>query len=466
MSATVNSVLDPANPGSWSAVPFETLFSLSKDEVEGAQREALARRFEVLRPQIVALDNLASRQGVDRIETFADAPPVFFDHRVYKSYPLNLIEQRNFDRLTAWLQRLTTQDVVSVPLDGVSSVDSWLDRLDEHEMLVCHTTGTSGKLSFIPRSQIEWPAFVHANFEGHRALFGVDLRTEQIPYFVTLYSRGHWHAAKVDRLLAQVQAGGEENRHVLYDFALSSDLLSLAARLQEADDQGELDKLDIDPKILEERTRLIERSSHREEDMQKWFFNLAEEYRGQRVRIQGSSADLVRVAMKGRELGVDCQFAPDSLLLGGGGLKGLKDAPADWEQFLRETFGIEQTRMVYSMSESLGMAPRCEHGFYHFFPYTLPIVLDEDFAALPREGVQTGRMALFDMLAETYWGGFVTGDRVTIHWDYACECGWTGPRIDGNIARFSELEGGQDDKLSCAGTAEAYNSFMDYVAGI
>ena len=117
------------------------------------------------------------------------------------------------------------------------------------------------------------------------------------------------------------------------------------------------------------------------------------------------------------------------------------------------------------MTECMGYAPLCTAGYYHFFPYTLPMLLDPDGNVLPREGVQTGRCAFVDLLAESYWGGFITGDRVTIYWDDDCECGWTGPRIERTIARFSELEGG-DDKISCAGTEEAYSEFMDYVSNI
>ena len=40
-----------------------------------------------------------------------------------------------------------------------------------------------------------------------------------------------------------------------------------------------------------------------------------------------------------------------------------------------------------------------------------------------------------------------------------------GPRLERNIARFSELEGG-DDKITCAGAEEIYNEFMDYVSSI
>jgi hypothetical protein len=466
MSQAVTAVLDPADPGSWGSLPFEAMFSLPQHEVEKAQLAVLARRFETLRPGVAALNNLAMRQGVDRIDGFADAVPVFFDHRVYKSYPLNLIEQRKFDRLTAWLQRLTTHDLASIPLDGVRSVDSWLDRLDEHGMLVCHTTGTSGKLSFLPRSQSEWPGWSSAHFEVFRALIGVDLRAVQIPAFLTTYRKGHWLGAKLSSLSAGLQPGGDANRHVLYDFALSSDLLSLAARLQTAEEQGELDQLDIDPEILQQRAQLIERGRSREADVQQWFSQLADEYKGRRVFIGGNSSDLIQLALKGREQGVACEFAPDSMLVTGGGMKSFKDAPADWEQLLKEFFGVARIDSLYGMSECMGFAPRCAHGYYHFLPFTLPIVLDEDFAALPRRGVQTGRMALFDLLAETYWGGFISGDRVTVYWDYACECGWTGPRIDANIARFAELEGVSDDKLTCAGTAQAYGEFMDYVGAI
>ena len=41
---------------------------------------------------------------------------------------------------------------------------------------------------------------------------------------------------------------------------------------------------------------------------------------------------------------------------------------------------------------------------------------------------------------------------------------WKGPRIGPVITRFHEMEGG-DDKITCAGTADAYNEFMDFVAG-
>ena len=84
---------------------------------------------------------------------------------------------------------------------------------------------------------------------------------------------------------------------------------------------------------------------------------------------------------------------------------------------------------------------------------------------LPRKGVQTGRYAFFDLMPETYWGGFISGDQVTIHWEEDCPCGWKGPRIGPVDYPFPEMEGG-DDKITCAGTAQAYNEFMDFVSQV
>jgi hypothetical protein len=92
------------------------------------------------------------------------------------------------------------------------------------------------------------------------------------------------------------------------------------------------------------------------------------------------------------------------------------------------------------------------------------MLMGQDGKPLPREGVQKGRMAVFDLLAESYWGGFVSGDEVTMHYDDQCPCGWRGPRIEKTIRRYSEMEGG-DDKITCAGSAKAYDEFMDYVMG-
>jgi hypothetical protein len=217
--------------------------------------------------------------------------------------------------------------------------------------------------------------------------------------------------------------------------------------------------------LLQKREQMIEQGRRRDSDMEAWFTKLIADHRGQRVKINGTFADLTRVAMAGKAKGLKCAFAPGSFFLCGGGMKGFKNPPADWEELIKSFFGIDKICRTYGMSECMTTTPCCSHGFHHFLPFTIPILLDAEMHELPRTGVQTGRLAVFDLLAETYWGAFISGDQVTMHWDDDCPCGWKSPRVTKDITRFSTIEGG-DDKISCSGSAEAYNEFMDYVTQV
>ncbi len=70
-----------------------------------------------------------------------------------------------------------------------------------------------------------------------------------------------------------------------------------------------------------------------------------------------------------------------------------------------------------------------------------------------------------DLSAETYWGGGVSGDEVTVTWDQKCACGRPGPFISPTIARLSELQGG-DDKISCSGAQAAHDKALAYLANL
>ena len=450
------------HPGAWAQYKYEQLFEISQNSLDEVQLAALQYRFAQLKDGVAALERLAKKQGVTRIDRISDALPLFFDHRVYKSYPISLIENRDFPKLTAWLNRLTTHDLLKMDLGGLTTLDSWLDRLESYGMMIGHSTGTTGKLSFIPRSRVEWPAWSASYYEAHRASTGVDSTREFMPTFLPTYRGGYQMGMRMMMLFNIPGAGGPEEYHTLYQTPLSADLMSLAGRLQSAEEKGELDRLALDSVLLRKRQEMIEQGRRRPQDLEAWFTKLIEQYRGRRVKIGGNSAELARIALTGKAKGLKCSFAAGSVLFSGGGMKGVKDVPADWEDQVKEFFGIERICSMFGMSECIGSVPPCAQGFFHFMPFIIPILLDGEGRELPREGVQTGRLALFDLLAETYWGGFISGDQVTMHWQEDCSCGWKGPRMAKTITRFAEMEGG-DDKITCAGSARAYDEFMDYV---
>lgn len=454
----------PENPGAWAQHCFEDLFALAREEREALQLEALRFRFARLNGKLPALTTLVSKQGVEDIRQISDVLPICFDHRVLKNYPLNILENRDFKRLTSWLNKLTIHDLMRVDLDGLTTIDGWLDRLATFGMLIGTSSGTTGKLSFVPRSRDEFASWRVSYLEVNRAASGVDALNDALPMFSAVYRGGHQMMLKIQSLFAAEMAGGPQHWHTLYSGTMPADLMALSGKLQAAEERGELDQLDIDPALLEQRQQMLEQGRRKEADMEAWFAKLVDDYRGKRVRIGAPFAELYRLAKAGNEKGLKPDFAPGSVLMGGGGMKGYKDAPDNWEEVIKKFFGINKIANMYGFSECIGHAPMCDHSYFHFLPYTIPMVLDDQACELPREGVQKGRLAVFDLLAETYWGGFISGDEVTMHWDERCECGWGGPRIEKEVRRYSEAEGG-DDKITCAGSAQAYNEFMDFVAG-
>jgi len=463
-AAIDTSHLSPEAPDTWLDHGFEPIYELSWRDYADVQLTALKLHFAKVSGRVAALDKLADREGIKSIDSIEEGLPLLFDHRVLKNYPLSLIETRDVGRLNSWLDRLTTHDLSKVDLTGVNTVDGWLDKLDDFGMLVGHSSGTTGKLSFVPRSQIEFSSWQRTYYEAQRATTGVDAYTDKVETFFPGYRGGHQMMMKMLELFNVPAAGGSEHYHTLYNHHISSDLLSLAARMQAAEDRGELDRLGLDPALLTAREELIAQGKRREQDIQAWFFDLFEGNRGKRVKLGGSFGDLIKTARNGIDKGLKPEFAAGSFIMTGGGMKGLKDAPDDWEGYVRDYFGIDKIGMFYGMSEVMSMSPRCSAGNYHIMPHTIPLLFDRDMNLLPRKGQQTGRYAFYDLLPQTYWGGFISGDQLTIDWEEDCSCGWKGPRILPQITRFAEMEGG-DDKISCAGTQQAYNEFLDFVSG-
>lgn len=459
---TIN--LQPDNPAAWTYRPFEELYAIPREEREKLQLEAVRLSFARLRDRVPALKKLADRQGVDSIEKLDDVLPVCFDHRVLKNYPIQIIENRDFAKLTAWLDKLTVHDLKKVDLTGLTTIEEWLDRLDAYGMLITYSSGTTGKLSFVPRSLDEFGPWKFHYYNVTRASSGLDPWTTRLPTFFPGYRGGHQTMLRIMSMFNMEMAGGSEHYHTLYDSHIPADLMALSGRLQAAEDRGEVERLGLESGLLEQRQQMLEQGRRREQDMEVWFSKLIEEFRGKQVKIGGTFSDLYRVAKAGMDKGVRCEFAPGSILTGGGGMKGYKDAPDDWEAQVKDFFGIDRLGNQYGFSECIGNAPLCEHGFFHFLPYSVPLLMDPDGNSLPREGVQTGRLVLVDVIPTSYWGGFISGDEVTVHWEEDCPCGWGGPRVAKSIRRFSEKEGG-DDKITCAGSQQAYNEFMEFVAG-
>jgi hypothetical protein len=444
----------------------EALFARSADELwltdpaerEASQLAAMSERFEEARPRIAQLDKLACLQGVDSIETLNDVAPLLFQHTVYKSYPVSLLEKGRFDVLTRWLDGLTVHDLSRVDVSGCDTIDSWFDALEAQTPLrPVHSTGTSGKLSIIPRDLEDLEQSAQSRTRSQESIAALGDGNNPIPIVYPSYRYGRQGAQRMlDGLVKTI--GSEETTYTLYNDFNSADVASLAGRVRGASEKGE--ELKIAPDLLKRFKTSLERRTNQAQDQEAFFERILADLRGKKVYVFGVPPYLYNMAVQGEARGIQGLFAPESLIASGGGLKGVS-LPDDWQERIERFMGAKLA-YGYGMTELLCGHGKCTRGHYHVSPYAVPFVLDaETGVPLPREGVQTGRYAFFDPRPGSYWGGFVTGDKVTITWD-GCACGRKGPYVHPSIERFSELEGG-DDKISCSGSNDAHEEAMSWL---
>lgn len=448
---------------------YDEGYQLTREQRDAIHLNGLQKRFAQLRAAIPVLDSLAQEQGIEHIARIDDAVPLLFPHTVYKSYPLSLLERGQFDRLTRWLNGLTSFDLSGLDTRGVDSIDAWIALLDrETELRVLHTFGTSGKLSFMPRTRRQWVDMntltAHCVRDWRGAGSGIDLLTARLPMVQPGYRFGAGATYRGVDLMVKRWAGGDDNALFLYpDAYFSADIASLAGRLRAAEARGEQGQLELSPALLARREEFARRERERPAQMEKFFETALQRFAGRDICLFAVWPILFEWAEAGLARGIRSAFGPGSLLMSGGGNKG-RALPEDYRQQISEFLGFENCFEFYSMSELMAGCPRCEHGHFHVPPVLVPFVLDpQSGAPLPREGVQTGRFAFVDLLSDSCWSGLITGDQVTMAgWDEACDCGRQGPYIHPQIQRYSELQGG-DDKINCAGAPEAHDRALDYL---
>jgi hypothetical protein len=437
------------------------LFAIGRQEAEALQLRWARRRFEELAPTVRALKEQADQKGVRRIDTLNDLVPLLYNHTVFKSYPLSLLEGGRFDLLTRWFNRLTPLDLSDIDSSQCEGIDDWMALLEAKTPLkIFHTSGTTGKLSFIPRTTLEYDLWMSTLLKNIWYPFGVPTREApgpelHLPVVCPSVRYGRYASQQTIAYLMDRFAPSPQEVYTLNNGTLSADLVALSGRIRVAQAKGELSKMKLTDKQRVEFKRYLEELERRPEETALFFKQITEKLRGRRVFVSAVSSALFNATKEGLARGLRGAFAADSCGLTGGGGKSTI-LPPDWMSQLGEFTGIPKSKWEfnYGCTELTGPMPLCAEGYYHIPPYFVPFLLEPKTGAiLPREGRQTGRFAAFDALAQNMWGGIITGDKVTIEWDRECPCGRKGAHIHDSIERYSEAVTG-DDKVNCSATVD------------
>lgn len=441
---------------------YTQMHSIPRERLDDLQRDALAARFAEGRRRIPMVAKLAERQGIESITEIEDAVPMLFEHTMYKSYPLALLEHQRFELLTGWLSKLTAVDLGGVEAAGCDSIDAWLDALVAGSQVdVAYSSGTSGTMTFFPWSRRDLDARGRSHRVTDLQAFGDPPGRESLEdpvHFVGAASRHrgrHYNAEAIT-------LGQADHIHLSTAAWPSADLLWLAARIRLAAVRGDISRVQVPERLLARRAELEQNAAANEAHKEEWLREI-EGIQGDRILWLIYVHELYEIAKSRLERGERWSFAPGSTVMMAGGTKG-KDLADDWSETLERFLDLRITQ-GYGMTELSCVHIMCEHGRYHVQPWVIPMVLDEETSRqLPREGVQEGRCAFFDLLPKDHWGGVMTGDRVSIDYESRCSCGAGSVHMAPDISRLGDERGGSD-KITCAATPEAHAEAMEFLIG-
>lgn len=448
----------------------EDMFSISLEDQRDIQLAGARKRFSDLVEKVPVLGRLAEEQGISEIRSIEDMAPLLVPHSAMKSYPMSVLEKNQFDRLTRWLDGFTTYDLSTLDASGCECIDDWIDLLDtQSELRIFHSTGTTGKLSFVPRDTIGMKVMLTGwirmfdTFRDERPHLGVPV--ESAPTIFVQYRYGGMGLHRLaDYLVNDLYGGNESMLVTTHPGRLSADVASIGGRLRVAEAKGELGSVQISPRLMEKRDQFLKDQQNASAYLDNFFETIESRFKGQPVSVIGSVPQLHSISVEAKKRGVTNAFREDSFIQAGGGMKG-HVLPDDWRQTVDGFLGGAPLSEGYGMSE-MGVSTRiCPHGHYHIQAWQIPFLLDPQTGNLfPRTGTHVGRYGCFDLNAQTYWGGFLTGDRVTLSWGDTepCPCGRVGPYVHPGIRRYSEAEGG-DDKITCAGAPQAHDRAIDFI---
>ena len=435
-----------------SLVSADKRYDIPFAELRAPQIEAVNERFQDRKGRIKLLAHRARQAGLTEIRSREEMTKVLFPHTAYKSYPESFLMNGKWDKLGKWLDTVSTHLVPALDPSGITDVNDWLEQLQQHDIYVSCSSGTSGKSAMLVASKQdrEWcrvePVAAYSWGSGvtparDRLIFGL------AP--VASAPRNHWTGEAYRTALQD--PGLEPFAYPVAPITVGDLTQMLVLRKKIADGAAT-------PTEMQTYDDVSARRQKASDDAVGIAAEAIVEARKQKLHVTGLWSGLYNVARAVREMGYGARdFNPENSIYVGGGLKRAK-LPDDYREFVYETFNIkpELNYQNYSMQELQSGMPRCQKGNrYHLPPWVVPLILDRSGdTLLPiSTGEYEGRAGFFDLSLDGRWGGVISGDRVSIDFG-PCACGAGSPSIRDNIVRFADLEG--DDKIGCAGTVDAY----------
>ncbi|MFX0113919.1 MAG: hypothetical protein ACFFB3_05195 [Candidatus Hodarchaeota archaeon] len=414
--------------------------------------------FQRQKDQIQALKIQCGKRDVpNRAQSLKDLVGALFTHSSYKSYPERWLRDGEWAKMNRWLGRISIIQP-TCDVSEIQTLDDWLDALKTEGLQVTHSSGTTGKPSLFPRTAHEVNMF-SKNLERGLADFFPIRTGEGLPAFVGSFEDGYNVFVLGFSAMAR-SFGHPDHTYFLFPGKLGAEQARQGAIMKYKYTRGELD-----PIQAAQYEEMAKQQQQRMRQVLTAFVDTMAKYKDQKIFFGMGAAQAYAVASIGLQKGLDSLFSEESVMLTGGGLKGAQ-IPSGYMKQIYEFTGIPEHHHTdtFGMTECNSLATECpEYHNKHIQPWLQPMVLDREATELLNsDGKVTGRWAFIDPIAINYWGGIVTGDRVTVDFS-GCDCGRQGPVFIGEIKRYTDLKDVDEDKLSCMAQLNEY--LMSEVSG-
>jgi hypothetical protein len=378
---------------------------------------------------------------------------------IFKSYSQEWLDNNNYTAMNKWLSSLYCQNV-EVDVTRVCSIDDWISRLDEAGIEISCSSGTSGTISFVPRSTANWETIRIANksfitpfliqrkvstpIAGYLTKPAMKLLSSEA--FTKIVNKvglkdfdgiflGFSSGKTGNQVLMKTLSPMFRRHYFLYDLDLSMNALRCFRRGARNEDEN----------ILLEKFR-IEVNQRRDENYLKIVDHLIESTReGQKIFMFGAPYQLKELCDFMTSQNQKVTLNKESLIIFGGGWKSFTGESMDRESFfkmLSASFELTQDRIIewYSMTEINALMMRCQAGRFHIPPLLEPVIFDEELNPLEGDDL-SGTFGFLDPLAYSYPGFIISGDHVHLV-EGKCSCGLMGPAVtEIKRARNREVKG-------------------------
>jgi Acyl-protein synthetase, LuxE len=339
---------------------------------------------------------------------------------LFKSYDAAWVDARDFAALSGWLGDVCSEPV---PADAgeAHDVDDWLERLERGGLHVLYSSGTSGKLSFVPRGEASWDAY-RANGPSYLMhqiqRLGVDLSAMDCAVLGFRGGRMGIQRAGVElaRYIAHV--------HYLYDSEIRAEMLRalLTARSAAAADAARAALAVGQDEAYNNVLGALQRGTERGRAF--WLFGAPHQVKQLCALMQEAGAPPLREG---------------SVVTLGGGWKSFEGQRVDRPALcalIEAALAVPAARVLeaYAMVELNTPLMRCGEGRYHVPPILEPYLFDEALLPLASGADVTGTFGFMDPTATSYPSFLVTGDEVRLTRE-RCPCGLVGPALLGEVRR-------------------------------